>query len=113
MAGSISEIGKLSTGRHGGECCRPNRLPLGRGCSPQFTRFRVLHQRLSAQTIVTPTHFKPFDEKKFAHRRTDLNPPSCSDFIAAPSRACAALASLLAIVHCAGGAGRLLHGAWL
>src|SRR2546423_2113366 len=53
MAGSISEIGKLSTGRHGGECCRPNRLPLGRGCSPQFTRFRFLHQRLSAQPIVT------------------------------------------------------------
>src|SRR6266403_741310 len=53
MAGSISEIGKLSTGRRGGECCRPNRLPLGRGCSRLFTPFQVLHQRLSAQTIVT------------------------------------------------------------
>src|SRR5439155_8988545 len=113
MAVSISEIGKLSTGRRGGECCRPNRLPLGRGCSRIFTRFRVLHQRLSTQTIVTPTHSKPFDEKKFAHRRTGLNPQSWCDFIAAPSRACTALASLLAIVHCAGGAGRLLHGAGL
>src|SRR5437660_11278457 len=58
-----------------------------------------------------PTRFKPFDEKKFAHRRTDLNPQSWCDFIAAPSRACTALASLLAIVHCAGDTGRLLHGA--
>src|SRR5437899_5196267 len=113
MAGSISEIGKLSARGRGGECCRPNRLPLGRGCSRQFTRFRVLYQRLSTQTIVTPTHSKPFDEKKIEHRRRGLSPQSCSDFIAAPSRACTALASLLAIVHCAGGAGRLLHGAGL
>src|SRR5204863_12889 len=53
MAGSISQIGKLSTRPRRGECCRPNRLPLGRRCSRLFTRFQVLHQRLSAQTIVT------------------------------------------------------------
>src|SRR5438132_5229192 len=52
MAGSISEIGKLSARGRGGECCRSNRLPLGRECSRLFTRFQVLHQHLSAQTIV-------------------------------------------------------------
>src|SRR6266853_6233431 len=71
---------------------------------------RWLRSKIRGTTIVTPTHSKPFDEKKFKHRRTGLNPQSCSDFIAAPSRARAALASLLAIVHCAGGGGRLRHG---
>src|SRR2546423_2197112 len=74
MAGSISEIGKLSTGRHGGECCRPNRLPLGRGCSPQFTRFRFLHQRLSAQTIVTKLISSRLMKKKLSTAARALAP---------------------------------------
>src|SRR4029077_580316 len=68
---------------------------------------RWLWPKIRGTAIATPTHSKPFYEKEFEHRRTGLNPQSCSDFIAAPSRARAALASLLAIVHCAGSGGRL------
>src|SRR5256886_527997 len=74
MAGSISEIRKLSTGRRGGECCRPNRLPLGRGCSRLFTRFQVLHQRLSAQTVVTKLIQSRLKKKKLSTAAGALAP---------------------------------------